>query len=196
MTDALMTDFADEHEVFDGSAAQDGLVEESTMPVEDATRAEMGADVDAGGASDPSTTRRVSNRAAVRRVASKAAAVAESDDALRLTAAAVLGCDPDIASLTTAIMTASRIGAQPLHDLLVILDADVFESATLITSMGRDRIRAVATLLDGLGYRMAGATQASTPKAAIAMARHVTSLDADALRRELQPLQALLRKAS
>lgn len=143
----------------------------------------------------PKATAARASRVQVRRVANKAQEVTEADAVTRSVAASLLGSSDGLADLTTAIMTAERGAAQPISDLHAIAEADPFEAAYVAGALGRDRMKAVWRLLAAFDCAPSVTMPASTPKAALELAKHVIKgLDFAALSGDLTPVATLLRK--
>lgn len=133
------------------------------------------------------------NRAAIRRVASKAQEVSETDERIVGIAAHLLGSGTGLADLTTAIMSAPRSVTAPVNDLNAIAESDPMEAGVNAAAMGRDRIKAVWNLLAALGSGSTAPMPTANAKAAIAVAKAVFALD-DSAKSDLSAVSALLRK--
>lgn len=120
-----------------------------------------------------------SNKALIRRVASKAVEVQDSEDTVREATAALLGCGTDPIELTTAIMTANRSVREPITDVNNIAETvreDPFEAGVTVLAMGRARLKGVWTLLSAIGALPESIPAADT-KMATAVVKAVHLLD-------------------
>ena len=116
------------------------------------------------------------NRALIRRVATKAGELAGAPKERRETLAKLLGAGPDLADLTYAVMTADRSAMAPVADLNAIAEADPFSAGVVAASQGRNRMKAVWSLLQNLGADIPASVPASDAKAAMALAPAVHRL--------------------
>lgn len=136
-----------------------------------------------------------SNRALIRRVAAKAAEVAEADQQTLGVAVSLLGCGTGLADVTTAIMTAPRAVTAPFADLLSIAEASGAEQGIIAMTMGRPRLRAIWSLLDDLGIPgFHSSIPPSDAKAALAVAAGANTVGEET-RRSIEAVKALLRKS-
>lgn len=134
------------------------------------------------------------NRALIRRVANKAAELAQAPEARRETLGKLLGVDADLADLTFAVMTADRSALAPVADLNAIAEADPFSAGVVAAAQGRARMKAVWTLLQNLGAEIPASIPPSDAKAAMALAPAVHRLPGT-VRGELAQVVALARKS-
>lgn len=139
------------------------------------------------------TPQRGLSRAAVRRIANKAQEISDTEPRIVEVASAVLGTGTGLSEMTVAIMTASRTVTAPINDLIMVSEADPMEAAVYAGALGRDRLRAVWGLLGSLNDSDTN-LPASTPKAAIAVAKAVFALD-DIAKAELAAVAELLKKS-
>lgn len=153
----------------------------------------QGADGESPGLWGGRAATRGLTKSQVRRIAVKAAAVAEADQSVREVAATLLAVGTGIAELTTAIMTAPRTATQPINDLNLIASSDPMEAGVNATALGRPRLKNVWTLLAALGAGPAGNMPGSDAKAAISVARTALALSAD-LATHLGDVDDLLKK--
>lgn len=136
-----------------------------------------------------------SNRALIRRVASKAGEVASADPSVRSIAASLLGVGEDLADMTTAIMTSGREVLNPFRDLKKIAEADPFDSPVIAGALETAARRRVWLLLDSLGLTSGADLPVSTSKAGVLVARTVHGLNLDDIQDELDEVEKLLKKA-
>lgn len=134
------------------------------------------------------------NRQLIRRVANKAAELADAPNARLQTLGKLLGVEADLADLTFAVMTADRSALAPVADLNAIAEADPFSAGVVAAAQGRARMKAVWTLLQNLGAEIPASIPPSDAKAAMALAPAVHRLPAD-VREELAQVVALARKS-
>lgn len=120
-------------------------------------------------------------RSLIRRVASRAEALADAPADHRNLLAELLNCRPEIAALTAAAMLSSRSDFAPVSTITSISDADPLEAGVLAADLDRADVKACWSLLETLG-----AVDEKLPgnemKAALALAKAVTSLDPDTIR--------------
>lgn len=139
--------------------------------------------------------RTVSNRALIRRVASKAAELVNAPKSRRETLASMLGAGSDLGDLTFAVMTADRGALAPATDLTAIAEAEPFSAGVVAGALGRPRMRAVWALLGTLHVTLPSVSiPPSDAKAAIALAQACHTLASPA-RDELAKVVALARKS-
>lgn len=134
------------------------------------------------------------NRQLIRRVANKAAELADAPSARLDTLGKLLGVEPELSDLTFAVMTADRSALAPVADLNAIAEADPFSAGVVAAAQGRARMKAVWTLLQNLGADIPASIPPSDAKAAMALAPAVHRLPKD-VREELAQVVALARKS-
>lgn len=140
-----------------------------------------------------STARPAPSKAVVKRIVAKVAEVTDAPEETRRVAAALLGCSTDVSELSVAILTAPRAALGPVHDLTAIGESDPMEAGVVAATMGKDRIKAVWSLLVALDVAK-GTPPASIAKAAIALAKTVFALD-EIVKCELEAAIALVKKS-
>lgn len=147
------------------------------------------------GAASPSgrgAASRGMSRAAIRRIATKAQEVTETDERVVALAASILGSGTGLGEITTAIMAAPRGATAAITDLDLIVTADPLEAGIIATAMGRDRLRAVWGLLNALADSESN-LPAAAPKAALAVVKAALTLD-EVAQAEIAAVSALLKK--
>ena len=152
-------------------------------------------DEQSGAASKASRPSRANTNRLIRRVAAKAAEVAAADKSTLDVASHLLGCENELADLTASIMTADRSSTQVLTDLDRISNADPFEAAVIAGDLGTNRMKRIWALLASMGLAPGSDLPASSAKASITVAKTVHGLDMDGLRKDLEDVVALLKKA-
>lgn len=153
------------------------------------------ADEQAGAASKATRPSRANTNRLIRRVAAKAAEVAAADRSTLDVASHLLGCENELTDLTASIMTADRSSTQVLTDLDKIANADMFEAAVIAGELGTNRMKRIWALLASMGLAPGSDLPASSAKASITVAKTVHGLDMDGLRKDLEDVVALLKKA-
>lgn len=138
------------------------------------------------------STRGGMSRAAIRRIASKAQEVSETDERIVEVTASILGTGTGLAEVTTAIMAAPRSVAAPVNDLTMVAQSDMMEAAINAAALGRDRLRAVWNLINAL-TGSSTAIPSANAKAALAVAKASFALD-DVAKAEVEAVSELLRK--
>lgn len=146
-----------------------------------------------GSAAQAAAVRRGLNRGAIRRIAAKAEEVTKTKERIVEIAASLLGCGTGLAEITTAIMAAPRTAQSPIADLKIVAEADAMEAATFAAGMGRDRVKAMWSLLAALGAGPNGNMPSALPKASIALAKSIFALD-DIAKAEIEAVSTLLKK--
>lgn len=166
------------------------------LPSEDtAAETSTTAEPNAGAGAQPQSGGAASQRRTFRRVLAKAQEVAEATPQAREIAASLLGCSTETQDLTLTIMCAERPPAHTIRDLDRILEAHPVEVATIATALGRDRLRAVWSLLEALGHAPANVFPAAPSKAGLALAKTTTTLDVVAVRNQLAGVTAMLKRS-
>ncbi len=163
-------------------------------PVVDETP-ETGDESHPGATGRPSRSNRAHTNRLVRRVAAKAADVVAAEQSTRDVASHLLGCDNDLADLTAAIMTADRSSTQVLGDLDKISTSDVFEASVVAGELGPQRMKRIWSLLASMGLAPSSDLPASSAKASIVVAKTVHGLNMADLRKDLEDVVTLLKKA-
>lgn len=136
---------------------------------------------------------RAITRAQVRRIVAKTLEVAEAPEDTRKVASALLGCTSAVADLSASIVLAKRGVLAPVTDVKALAAADPLEAGIDAATMGRDRIKAMWTLLTALGA-LKSDLPASDPKAALALVKTIHTLD-EMTNLALDEAVALVKKA-
>ena len=125
----------------------------------------------------PARLRAGRERSFARRIAVKAMEIAAAPEPDRNTLAGLLGCPPDVVSLTAEVMGAPRGAAtRAVTDLDEIAAADPMEAPIKVATMGRDRERALWNLLASLGV-VGSSPPLNEFKQALATAKAVFAVD-------------------
>lgn len=94
-------------------------------------------------------------RSLIRRVAKKTVEVAGLPGNIRQLLAALVGQPADdVVKITVATMTADRSVTAPLDDLTEIAEADAMEAGVLASTLERDQLKAVHSILSALGVEL------------------------------------------
>lgn len=151
---------------------------------------------DQGPASSASPkARNGASRAHTRRVAAKVIALIEApSDAVDLLGS-LLGVEASPVELAVAIMHADRSALGVIKDIKDIAASDPFETAILTVQRGRDRMRAMNTVLQAVGASDTATLHASDMKAALSVARSIGLLQAEHVAR-LDAVVELARKTA
>lgn len=88
--------------------------------------------------------------AAYKRALRKRAELAAAPEATLRLLAASFGADPDVESVTLAVLTADRSGVDSMRALSQLRSIDRFDLGVELVSMGRPKLRAIWSTLEGL----------------------------------------------
>ncbi|MDQ2740465.1 MAG: hypothetical protein M3Y35_18020 [Actinomycetota bacterium] len=138
------------------------------------------ADADSRGPSPkahPRIAGRDGSRALIRRVAQKAVELSAAEPDQRALLSSLLGCTDDQVDLTVAVMSAGRAAFRPVSDLAAIAEADAMEAGLMAAALGRPRMKAAWSVLEGIGA-VSGGMPSADMKAAIALAKGAKGMSA------------------